>query len=94
MKRTAFKLTVCVAALALVVPGAVFAEEKTSGELKDDSKRAKINEVAQATLDQLFAEDANAKSLFDLAVGWAVFDNTKVAFGISGGGGRGVAVAR
>ncbi len=94
MKRTAVILTVFVVALALCVPGAVVAEEKTSGELKDDSKRAKINEVAQETLDSLFAENANAKSLFDKAIGWAVFDNTKVAFGISGGGGRGVAVAK
>ncbi len=92
MKRTAVILALFVVTMALAVPGTVFAAEKTSGELKDDSKRAKINEVAQETIDQLLAENANAKSLFEKAVGWAVFDNTKVAFGLSGGGGRGVAV--
>jgi len=92
MKKSAVMFTVFVVMLALAVPGMVLADQKTSGELKDDSKRAKINEVAQETLDQLLAENANAKSLFDQAIGWAVFDNTKVAFGISGGGGRGVAV--
>ena len=33
-------------------------------------------------------------SLYDDAIGWAVFDNTKVAFGVSGGGGTGVAVSK
>jgi hypothetical protein len=30
--------------------------------------------------------------LYEESVGYAVFDNTKVAFGVSGGGGSGVAV--
>ena len=38
--------------------------------------------------------ERKAKTLYDEAVGWAVFDNAKVAFGISGGGGHGVAVSK
>lgn len=95
MKRTAVILGVFLVCLAIIIPGTVVAEEqKSSAELKKDSQRAKINEVADETLKQLFAENARAKELYDDAYGWAVFDNTKVAFGISGGGGRGVAVKK
>jgi hypothetical protein len=94
MKKTAMIITLCVVTLALVAPGTAFAdEEKSSKELKLDSQRAKINEVAQETLQKLFAENSKAKALYDEAIGWAVFDNTKVAVGISGGGGNGVAVS-
>jgi lipid-binding SYLF domain-containing protein len=94
MKKTAAILTLCVAVLMFVAPGAVADEEKTSTELNQDAKRAKINEVAKETLDRLFSENANAKELYDRAIGWAVFDNTKVAVGVSGGGGNGVAVSK
>ncbi len=95
MKKTAMIITLCVVTLALVAPGTAFAdEEKSSTELKQDSKRAKINEVAQETLQKLFAENPKAKALYDEAIGWAVFDNTKVAVGVSGGGGNGVAVSK
>jgi lipid-binding SYLF domain-containing protein len=93
MKKIAITLMACVA-IALLSTPSVLADEPTSGELKEESKRVKINEVAQETLDQLFSENANAKSLYDKAIGWAVFDNTKVAFGVSGGGGNGVAVSK
>ncbi len=95
MKKTAMIITLCVVTLALVAPGTAFAdEEKSSKELKLDSQRAKINEVAQETLQKLFAENSKAKALYDEAIGWAVFDNTKVAVGVSGGGGNGVAVSK
>jgi lipid-binding SYLF domain-containing protein len=95
MKRTATVLTLSFAALMFAAAGAASAqEEKTSQELKLDSQRAKINEVAEETLQKLFAENAKAKDLYDQALGWAVFDNTKVALGISGGGGKGVAVSK
>ena len=94
MKRLSTTLLICVA-IALAAAPCVFAgEEMTSGELKEESKRVAIDEVAQETLEKLFAENANAKSLYDKAIGWAVFDNTKVAFGISGGGGNGVATSK
>ena len=92
MRKLIPVMMICVA-VALFVASPVLADEKpTSAELKEESKRAKINETADATLKKLFAENANAKSLYDKAIGWAVFDNTKVAIGISGGGGNGVAV--
>ena len=95
MRKTAMILTLCVVVLALAAPGTALAdEEKTSTELSRDAKRAKINEVAQDTLQRLFKENPKAKELYDRAVGWAVFDNTKVAFGVSGGGGNGVAVSK
>jgi len=80
--------------MMLAVSVAIADEEKSSTELKHDSQRAKINEVAKETLDNLFSEYPKAKDLFDEAAGWAVFDNTKVAFGISGGGGTGVGVSK
>jgi len=94
MRRLSTILMICVAVLLFTTPSAVADDNKNSAELKDESKRAKINEVAEETLQNLFNENANAKSLYDKAVGWAVFDNTKVAFGISGGGGNGVAVSK
>jgi lipid-binding SYLF domain-containing protein len=95
MRKTAMILTLCVVVLALAAPGTVLAdEEKSSTELSRDAKRAKINEVAQDTLQRLFKENPKAKELYDRAIGWAVFDNTKVAFGVSGGGGNGVAVSK
>ncbi len=95
MKKSATIITLCVLTLTLVAFNTVVAEEqKTSKELKRDSQRAKIDEVAAATLEKLFAENAKAKVLYDEALGWAVFDNTKVALGISGGGGKGVAVSK
>jgi lipid-binding SYLF domain-containing protein len=79
---------------AMLACGLAIADDKSSDELKKDAKRAEINEVADETLQRLFAEDAGAKELYDKALGWAVFDNAKIAFGLSGGGGRGVAVSK
>jgi len=83
---------ICVAVVFFSTPSALADEPKTSKELSQEAKRAKINEVADETLQRLFAENAKAESIYNEAVAWAVFDNTKVAFGISGGGGNGVAV--
>lgn len=92
MRKMIPVLMICVAIVLVAVPSAFAEEEPTSTELKQESKRVAIDEVAEETLQELFAKNANAKSLYDKAIGWAVFDNTKVAFGISGGGGNGVAV--
>ena len=94
MKKIAMIITLCVVVMALAAPAVVTGQEKSSKELERDAKRAKINEVAQETLQQLFGENSKAKALYDEAIGWAVFDNTKVAFGVSGGGGNGVAVSK
>ncbi len=62
--------------------------------LKHESKRMKINETADEALEALFTEYPKAKALYESAYGWAVFDNLKLAFGFSGGGGDGVAVVK
>jgi len=60
--------------------------------LEADAKRAKIDEMAQWSLDKVLANKPKAELLFDSAYGWAGFDNLKIAIGFSGGGGNGVAV--
>jgi lipid-binding SYLF domain-containing protein len=60
-------------------------------EEKKASKRSKIDTRSSEILEEVLA-DKDAKALFDKAIGYAVFDNTKAAFGISGGGGSGMAV--
>jgi lipid-binding SYLF domain-containing protein len=62
--------------------------------LKADSKKAKINSMADEALAELFTQSPKAKELYGRSYGWAVFDNMKITFGISGGGGQGVAVAK
>lgn len=57
-------------------------------------KRAEIDALAEETLNRLFRESEKAKALFDRAVGYAVFDATKVSLFITGGGGTGVVVDR
>jgi lipid-binding SYLF domain-containing protein len=95
MKKNIAIISLCVLTLTLTAFGSAVADEqKSSAELKQDAKRAKIDEVAAETLERLFTENPKAKGLYDEAVGWAVFDNAKVAFGISGGGGKGVAVSK
>jgi len=94
-------LTVTVLTLALLAPAPALlaagkdAKEtpgKTKQEAKADEKRKAIDDIAAKTLDRMTTASGIAKSELDKAVGYAVFDNTKVAIGISGGGGRGVAV--
>ncbi len=94
MRKLITSLMICVAVVLFTTPSALADDEPTSAELKVEAKQAKINEVADETLQTLFKERPKAKDLYETAVGWAVFDNTKVAFGISGGGGNGVAVSK
>jgi lipid-binding SYLF domain-containing protein len=86
----------CVVLVAAIVglPATPAQAEETSDwkSLKNDAKKAKLDETADAALKELFARNDKAKGLFDQSYGWAVFDNMKIAFGFSGGGGNGVAV--
>jgi len=92
MKKSIIRTTVlCVAVVLILAPTFGFAEEDWQS-LKKESKRMKIDETAQETLDTLFADNPKAKKLYENSYGWAVFDNLKLAFGFSGGGGNGVAV--
>jgi len=63
-------------------------------ETQAAQKIAEIDGMSEETLDRLFSEYPYSKELYELAYGYAVFDNVKVMFGISGGGGKGVAVAK
>jgi lipid-binding SYLF domain-containing protein len=95
--RAAVTVTIAAAAvLALAWPASAGAEEQIPEwkSLKRDAKRAKVDEMAQQTLDELFAKSIKAEALYEKAYGWAVFDNYKLAFMFSGGAGNGVAVDR
>ncbi len=61
---------------------------------KAEYKRQKIDAVAKEAMHALFEKNDKAKELYESAHGYAVFDNIKIAFGLSGGGGTGVAVNR
>ena len=97
MKKFSFHAAVVLTVLALLVPASVLLADQDEGDWKDmkqESKRMKLDETAEDALEALFAADAKAKELYDESYGWAVFDNLKLAFGISGGGGNGVAKAK
>jgi lipid-binding SYLF domain-containing protein len=85
-----------VAAAVLSCPFALAAKEAGKGEAKKEAKsgdkKTRIDTMAKDTLDTLFAKSPEAKKLYDKAVAYAVFDNTKVSLLISGGGGNGVAI--
>jgi lipid-binding SYLF domain-containing protein len=65
-----------------------------AGAEKDAKKRAEIDAMADAAMKELFESSKSAKALYDKSVGHAVFSNVKIQFGISGGGGQGVAVSK
>ncbi len=92
--RTAAALLI---GLAFLFPATnLVAEDKGDDwkSLKNESKRLKIDEMADAVLEQVMNSNWKAEELFESAYGWAAFDNLKIAFLISGGGGNGVAIHR
>jgi len=98
MKLSSWRIVVIVAAVACVLspslsrPALADDEVPKWKSLEREAKRAKIDETAQQALDELFTKSVKAETLFKKAYGWAVFDNLKLAFILSGGGGNGVAV--
>ena len=93
MKQDIRKGIVVGAALYLVLgAGQLVAQDKSWEDLDKQAKQAKINEIAQGSLDEVLKGNEAAKELYNNAYGWAAFDNLKIAWGISGGGGNGVAV--
>jgi lipid-binding SYLF domain-containing protein len=62
--------------------------------MKKEAKQDQVYATARESLDQLLKEHPKAKELYDKAYGWAAFDNLKLGFFFSGGGGKGVAVVR
>jgi len=65
-----------------------------AAQAQDDAaeRRAELDANANETLQNMYSSVEGSKALFDEAVGYAVFSATKAGFGISGGGGSGVAV--
>jgi len=100
MKLNNWRTVVVVAAVACVLSPSLSRPALADDEipkwkaLERDAKRAKIDEMAQTTLDELFTKSIKAETLYEKAYGWAAFDNLKVAFVFTGGGGNGVAVDR
>jgi len=81
--------------LALLFPAAILVageEGEDWQSLKNESKRLKINEMADAALEKVMNGNWKADELFKSSYGWAAFDNLKIAFLVSGGGGNGMAV--
>lgn len=76
--------------LALLLTAVALAP--TEGADSQTKKRGKIDSRSSKVLNEVLGESEKAKTLYDKAIGYAVFDNTKVAFGLAGGGGSGVAV--
>ncbi len=94
LTRTGLIGLVAMALAAMTLP-AQEAGQKTEAEWnaqKIEAKRSQIDATAGAALDKLLKENPNAKELYDKAYGWAAFDNLKLGFFFSGGGGKGVAV--
>ena len=75
------------AAVLTLAVGPVLAQGSTQAQ----QRRQEIDSNAQIVLDDLLKQE-NARSLYDRAVGYAVFTVTKGGFIVSGGGGNGVAV--
>jgi len=71
---------------------AASSDSKQWDEMKIESKRQKIDAVSGETLEKLLKENPKAKELYSKAYGYAVFDNLKMGFIFSGGGGKGEAV--
>jgi lipid-binding SYLF domain-containing protein len=91
--RNARPLILAVAALLIIAAGHDVSEAADSWKsLNREAKRMKIDEMAEESLAELKDSSDKAQALFEQAYGWAVFDNLKIAFGFSGGGGNGVAV--
>jgi len=89
-RRVIFAIEALLLAGLLIGPTmAVVAKDLTAAE-----KRMKIDNITKDNIARLKEKSVDAKTLYDKAYGYAVFTDTKVAFGLSGGGGIGEAVAK
>jgi len=61
-------------------------------EATPELTRAKLDDMAEATLARLFADQPEGRALFDRSAGYAVFDAREASFYVVAGYGRGVAV--
>ena len=92
MKLVLRSLVVVMTMVGFLAPTGTALAEDSWEDLDHAAKRAKINETADKTLKDVVSEHEKASTLYKDAYGWAAFDNLKIAFGFSGGGGNGVAV--
>jgi len=95
MKIPVSMIVALITGIALLSPVTTLtADEKGEDwqSLKNESKRMKINEMADKALEQVMNGNWKAEELFKSSYGWAAFDNLKIAFVVSGGGGNGVAI--
>jgi lipid-binding SYLF domain-containing protein len=67
-------------------------KESLRDEATPEETRAKLDAMAEMTLDHLFAEKPGSRELFDRSAGYAVFDKREASFYVVAGYGRGVAV--
>lgn len=85
-----------VVALSVASPAVWAAQDEAKSETKEDAsadeKRAEMDKVAKEALAEVLEKSDKAKELYEKAAGWAVFDNLRITFILSGGGGTGVAV--
>jgi len=97
MTNSVRAITISLAALLLLAPATRLVAGDGNEDwksLKAESKRMKINEMADEALNEVMNKNWKAQELFESAYGWAAFDNLKIAFLISGGGGNGVAIEK
>jgi lipid-binding SYLF domain-containing protein len=92
--RTAAVLTVGFALLLPTTDLVAADKDEDWKSLKKESKRLKIDEMSEALLEDVMNTNWKAEELFESAYGWAAFDNLKIAFVLSGGGGNGVAIQK
>jgi lipid-binding SYLF domain-containing protein len=89
--KKAIFILLSVALIAGLVAVSADGEKK---EASKEEKRQAIDEMAQDALKTLNGKNEGAKALYEKSYAYAVFDNLKIAIGISGGGGTGVAVPK
>jgi len=79
--------TLALVAMVAVAPAAVAKDKRAQ-------RHARVDTMAAKALEKVLAKSASARELYEKSVGYAAFDNLKLAFGFSGGGGSGVAVPK
>ncbi len=70
------------------------APHKELDPAKIEADKQRLRTMSQTTMKELLATSEGAKKLHDTAYGYAVFEVVKVAVGITGGAGEGVAYAK
>lgn len=90
--KTRIKLSTVLMVCAMLAPSATVLAKTKTKKPSVKERQEEISSMAEKTLNDLFSENTDTKSTFEAAKGYAVFDNTKIALGLSGGGGSGVAV--